>query len=113
MITYMVAFLCVLGLAVGQIFFKVSANSLSQSESFFELKTLASFIAAMFLYGLTSIAWVWVLQRIELGRVYPLMALAFIFVPFGSYIIFGEVLTLRYAIGIIMIVVGVIIATSA
>ena len=113
MIIYVVTFLCVLGLSIGQILFKISANSLSQSESLFDVKTLVSFLAAILLYGLTSVAWVWVLQKVELGRVYPLMALAFVFVPLGSYIIFGEAFTLKYSIGIIMIIIGVIIATSA
>ena len=73
---HVVTLLCVLGLAIGQILFKVSATSLSETGSFYATKTVVAFSAAIVLYAITTIAWVWVLQRVDLGRVYPLMALA-------------------------------------
>ena len=82
MIIYIVAILCVVGLAIGQILFKASAVAQVASGSLFAAKAVAPFFAAICLYGITSVAWVWALQKIELGRRYPLMALAFVFVPF-------------------------------
>jgi drug/metabolite transporter (DMT)-like permease len=61
----------------------------------------------MLLYGITSIAWVWVLQKTDLGRVYPLMAIAFILVPIGSYLIFGERFQSQYFVGVVLIIIGV------
>lgn len=113
MTTYVIAFLCVVGLAIGQILFKVSAVALSASGSIFTSKAIAPLFAAICLYGITSLAWVWVLQKIELGRVYPLMALAFVFVPFGSHFIFGERFQAQYLIGVGMIVAGIVIAVKA
>ena len=107
------AVLCVLGLAVGQILFKLSAISLAESGSFFDPKTAATLIAAMCLYGITSIAWVWMLQKIELGRVYPLMALAFVLVPLGSHFIFGEKFSPQYFVGVALIVSGIIVVAKA
>lgn len=49
--TYIVALLCVLGIAAGQILFKISANGLLQSGSFFSVKTLTALSAAIFLMG--------------------------------------------------------------
>ncbi len=113
MLVQLVALLCVLGLAVGQILFKVSATSLAQTGSFFAVKTAATLFSAMLLYGITSVAWVWVLQKVELGRVYPLMALAFVLVPLGSHLIFGEQFSPQYFIGVILIMVGIAVAVSA
>ena len=111
--TYVVAIFCVVGLAIGQILFKMSAAALAESASFFAIKPATTLFAAMCLYGITSVAWVWVLQKVELGRVYPLMALAFVLVPLGSHFVFGERFQLQYFIGVAMIMAGIIIAVKA
>lgn len=113
MITYVAAILCVLSLAIGQILFKISATALTESGSFFAPKTAITLLAAMCLYGVTSVAWVWVLQKVELGRVYPLMALAFVMVPIGSHLVFGEKFAPQYFIGVALIVLGIIVAAKA
>jgi len=113
MITYVVAILCVISLAVGQILFKISATALTESGSFFDFKTATTLFAAVCLYGTTSLAWVWVLQKVELGSVYPLMALAFVLVPLGSYFVFGECFQPKYFVGIAMIMAGIILAVRA
>lgn len=113
MLAQIVAVLCVVGLAVGQILFKVSATSLTQTGSFFAYKTASTLIAAMTLYAITSIAWVWVLQKVELGRVYPLMALAFVLVPIGSHFVFGERFQPQYFIGVALIMVGIVVAVRS
>ena len=110
MLVQIVAVLCVVGLAVGQILFKISAISLSQTGSFFAFKTAATLFSAMTLYAITSVAWVWVLQKVELGRIYPLMALAFVLVPLGSHIIFGERFQMQYFFGVALIMVGIVLA---
>ena len=108
-----VALLCVIAIAVGQVLFKVSATSLAQTGSFFAFKTAATLLAAMTLYAITSIAWVWVLQKVELGRIYPLMALAFILVPLGSYFVFGERFHLQYFVGVALIMIGIVLAVKS
>lgn len=113
MITYVVAVLCVIGLAIGQILFKTSSIALAQAGTFFNVKGMSALFAAMCLYGVTSIAWIWVLQRVELGKVYPLMALAFILVPIGSHFAFGERFQLQYFIGVVLIASGIVVAVRA
>lgn len=113
MITYAVAILCVFGLAIGQILFKISAISLDESKTIYAFKPIAILFVAFFLYGITSLAWVWVLQKIELGRIYPLMALAFALVPLGSYFILGERFQSQYFLGISIIIIGIIITVKA
>jgi drug/metabolite transporter (DMT)-like permease len=113
MLVQIVAFLCVVGIAVGQILFKLSANSLEKTGSFFAPKTALILFSAFALYGITTIAWVWVLQKVELGRVYPLMAMAFILVPLGSHFILGERFQSQYFMGVALIVIGIIVAVKA
>lgn len=112
MIIQAIALLCVFGMAVGQFLFKISANASSEAGSFFSFKAIAAFCAAACLYGLTSLAWVWVLQRTQLGKVYPLMALAFVLVPIGSYIFFGERFNVQYVFGVLFVVVGVLLTSA-
>lgn len=110
MITYVIAVLCVVGLAVGQILFKLGATALTESGTFFAVKPALTLCAALCLYGITTVIWVWVLQRVELGRIYPLMALAFVLVPLGSHFVFGERFQYQYFVGIILIIAGIVIA---
>ncbi|MGF6489437.1 4-amino-4-deoxy-L-arabinose-phospho-UDP flippase [Pseudomonas frederiksbergensis] len=111
--TYFIAFICVLGIAAGQILFKLSATSLQKSGNFFDPTTLLTLFSAFALYGITTIAWVWVLQKIELGKVYPLMALAFVLVPIGSHLFFGERFQPQYFLGVAIIITGIVFAVKA
>jgi drug/metabolite transporter (DMT)-like permease len=113
MITYVVAILCVVGLAIGQILFKLSATALVESGSIFALKPASTLLAAICLYGITSVAWVLVLQHVELGRVYPLMALAFVLVPIGSYVVFGERFSPQYFVGVVIIMAGIVVTIKS
>lgn len=113
MYIYVLAFACVLGIAAGQILFKLAANSMNQANSILDLSTLSILGSALALYGITTLGWVWVLQRIELGRVYPLMALAFILVPIASNSIFGEQFSVQYFIGVLLIGAGVILTVMS
>lgn len=113
MINYGIAILCVLGLSVGQLLFKLSANSMAQDGTMLSVNALLALGVAMFIYVATSLAWVWVLQRSELGRLYPLMALAFALVPLGSHYVFGERFHHQYFIGVAMIVLGIVVTTSS
>lgn len=111
--TYLVAVICVIGIAAGQILFKLSAASLQRSNSFFDPSTAITLLSAFALYGITTIAWVWVLQKADLGRVYPLMALAFVLVPLGSYLVFGERFSTLYFVGVTMIIVGIVVVVRS
>ncbi len=112
MINTVVALLCVAGIASGQILFKLCAEAL-RIQGMTAPRTMALFFAAMALYGVTTLAWIWVLQRADLGKTYPLMALAFVFVPLASYWLFGERFGTSYLVGISLIVAGIWLTTRA
>ena len=113
MFNLVVVVFCVIGLAVGQILFKASSTSLMLTGSYFAIRTAVPLFAAMCLYAIISIVWVWVLQRVDLGRVYPFMALAFILVPIGSYIVFGERFQPLYFVGVALIMLGIVISVNS
>ena len=106
----MLAILCVIGLALGQIFFKYSAKNLKLDEPYYGVSSLIYLFIAFALYGIVSILWVFILRKIELGKIYPIMALAFVFVPLGSYIAFSEIFNSRYWVGVCIIIVGIIVS---
>lgn len=111
--TYLSAFLCVVGIAGGQILFKLCAMALRHTGSFFAWETMATLGAAMAVYVITTIAWTWVLQKVDLGRIYPIMALAFVLVPVASHFIFGEQFKLQYFVGVALVMAGIIVAIRA
>lgn len=110
---YLIALLCVLGLAAGQILFKLAATSWHQAGTFLAADVLFYFFIALALYGVTTIGWVWVLQKIDLGKIYPLMALAFVLVPMASHLLLGERFQAQYFLGVALIVMGIVIAARA
>lgn len=110
---YFLTVVCVMGIAAGQVLFKLSANAMNRTGSFFAFETLAVFAATMVLYGITSVGWVLILRRAELGKVYPIMALAFVLVPLASRIFFGERFAPSYFIGTALIMVGIVVTVSA
>lgn len=110
---YFIALLCVVGIATGQILFKLSAASLHESGSWFDSKTMVTLFCAFALYGITTIAWIWVLQKVELGKAYPLMALAFVLVPLGSHFILGERFHTQYFVGVLFIMFGIVLAVKS
>lgn len=111
--TYFIALICVFGLAAGQILFKLSATSLHKAGTFFDMSAMVYFFIALALYGLTTLGWVWILQKVELGKIYPLMALAFVIVPMASHLLLGEKFQPQYFVGVALIIAGIVIAVRA
>lgn len=82
--------LCVLAISIGQILFKVAASSSEPAGLAFGFALNAMrnpyLLCGLALYGVTPIAWVWLLRSIPLNVAYPFMSLAFIFVPVLSHL---------------------------
>lgn len=98
-----------LGMAIGQVLFKFAADraKVNAAEGF--LTPLLSdwyFLAAVAVYGLLTILWVWVLTRIPLSRAYPFVVLAFVFTPVLASVLFGESLTGWYFLGLGLVLLG-------
>jgi drug/metabolite transporter (DMT)-like permease len=111
-IHYLLALGCVAGLSLGQILFKMAANALQQGGAPWQHPAASCLVLGFSLYGITSLAWVWILREVELSRIYPLMALAFVMVPIAAHFQFGETLDTRYFLGVALIVTGVCVIAS-
>ena len=97
-------------LAIGQMLFKLTAQRSPTIERFADLRHLFAdpmLWLALLLYGLATLLWVYLLQRIALVYAYPFAALAFVLVPFGAATFFGERLSVGIPIGAALIVAGI------
>lgn len=70
------------------------------------------FLIALALYGVATILWVLALRETPLSRAYVFVALAFALVPIGAAVFFHEVLGLRYVVGLLLIITGIVIIGS-
>lgn len=106
---------CVALLALGQVLFKVAA--LQWRVDGWSWTTLRNFmsmpmIAALVVYGVATIMWVFVLRFVSLVAAYPVFSLAFVITPLFAHFALGEPLPVRTVAGGVIIVLGVIVAVS-
>jgi drug/metabolite transporter (DMT)-like permease len=104
----------VVGLSLGQVLFKlgalrVNANAQAGIVAWVNLPI----IAALVLYAGCTVMWITALRSLPLRLAYPVAALGYLLVPMLGHFFLREPLTARTLIGGVVIVVGVMIATSA
>lgn len=97
-------------MAVGQILFKKVA--LSSSDGLIATLFNPWLIAALAFYAIATVLWVWILSTTPLSLAYPFAALGFVFVPLAAWWVFGESLSWSYAVGVALIVAGVIVTQA-
>jgi drug/metabolite transporter (DMT)-like permease len=98
---YMVLTACVLAISSGQLLFKVSASAISHA-SLRDIARLPSLPGTLMIHGMATAGWIWQLQRIELSRAYPFMALRFVLVPLLSAVVLKETVDTGYWAGTLM-----------
>lgn len=102
-----------LGIAAGQILFKMSGEKLARSDApIYHLAFYPVFILSLIIYGLATLVWIYALKSVPLLYAYSFMALSFVFVPILAYLFLGEAFTLRYFLGTLMIIAGLLIIQS-
>jgi drug/metabolite transporter (DMT)-like permease len=105
-----------LGMACGQVLFKIAADRASQDQNFghrlLDLVQNGYFCGALLLYAGFSIVWVWILTIIPLSRAYPFVALAFVLTIVLANVLFHEPLSWRLFGGVVMIICGLLLVTS-
>ncbi len=103
---------CVVIMTTGQILFKQVALNYNRIGTIADWGVLGILLLAAAMYAASTGLWVWALRTVELSKAYPYFALGFVLVPlFGAWM-FNEILTGRYAIGVALIVAGVILTSS-
>ena len=102
-------------LASGQVLFKLAARQAPVVHRFSDLcgLLLSRWLwLALLLYGLATVLWVLLLQRVPLSRAYPFAALGFVLVPAAGVLVFAERVSTAYIIGTAMIVGGIFITSG-
>jgi undecaprenyl phosphate-alpha-L-ara4N flippase subunit ArnE len=101
-------------IAMGQVLFKLSSRTVET----FSLAGLAGLlmnplmIAALAVYGLGTVIWIFVLKSVPLTIAYSFMGLTFCFVPLLASVFLGEALSWRLAVGGLLLISGMIVINS-
>lgn len=106
-----------IGMAGGQVLFKMAALRYATGdggtgERLLGLLQNVYFLSALVLYAAFAILWVWILSFTPLSRAYPFVALAFAVTPLLGGLIFGETISGRLLVGILLILGGLFLVTS-
>ncbi len=94
-------------LAAGQLLFK--QTGLELRGGVMRVLTAPAFYAALALYGVATLLWIWILSRVPLSRAYPYVALGVVLVPLASMMMFGEQVRPGFWLGVGLIVGGIVI----
>jgi drug/metabolite transporter (DMT)-like permease len=104
------------GMAGGQVLFKLVAMRFAGDAPLagrvLELLQNGIFLLAMVLYLALALLWVWILSFTPLSRAYPFVALAFAITPVLASLLFSEPMTVRLAMGIAVILCGLVLVTG-
>lgn len=105
--------LCVSLIALGQLLFKSAASQWKvEGWSWATVSGLLSptMLAALMIYGVATVMWVYVLRTVPLSVAYGFFALAFVIVPVLAHFALGERLSANVLMGGGLIVVGILVA---
>jgi drug/metabolite transporter (DMT)-like permease len=103
------------GMSAGQLLFKMAANAMAPQMSVPGLLALFCnpyFLSALVLYAGLALLWVWILSFTPLSRAYPFVALAFALTPLLAGSLFGETISLRLIIGLLLILGGLFFVSA-
>lgn len=105
----------------GHVLLKMGLNQLGQigfeqvgDPARLVLNTLSNplLIAALPLYGASFVAWTVVLSRMHLSVAYPALSLTYVVIPFVSWLLLNEPISLIHWIGILLVVAGVLLVLT-
>ncbi|MEP3048367.1 MAG: hypothetical protein ABJO09_09360 [Hyphomicrobiales bacterium] len=108
--TYILLFSFALFMALGQVLLKKGV--LASGDSLFPGIINIWMFFAIILYVGSTLLWVWLLKQVPLSLAYPFAGLAFVIVPIGSYFVFGELLSVRYLVGCVVIILGIALTAT-
>jgi undecaprenyl phosphate-alpha-L-ara4N flippase subunit ArnE len=101
-------------ISAGQILFKLTSARAGGADAAGLIAVLFDpyLIAALAIYGVGTIVWVYVLKSVPLTVAYPFMALTFCVVPLLAWCLLGEILSLRYLLGAVLIMAGLVVINA-
>ncbi len=99
-------------LAVGQLLFKHVGDALRDRpvvEAAYTMARQPALYAALAIYGVSTLLWIWILTRISLMQAYPWVAVGIIIVPILSHLIYNETAGPMYWVGALLCAIGVVL----
>ena len=101
-------------MVTGQILFKLGSRgkSIDGLSDIIRLFFSPIIFCALCLYAATTGLWLYILSKTPLSYAYPIQALAFPVVLLLSALLFHEQITLQKMMGVLLIVIGVFVATK-
>lgn len=99
-------------LAAGQLLFKqvgLSIRDQSLIDGVLSVLRQPTLYAALSLYGLATLLWIWILSRVPLSQAYPWVAAGVVIVPMLGWWVFGERVSFTFWVGVLFIVIGIIL----
>jgi drug/metabolite transporter (DMT)-like permease len=109
----LIIWVCVAVMTIGQLLFKQVAINYNKAGTLLDIGVIGLLFVAGSMYIVSSGLWVWALRSVEVSKAYPYFALGFVFVPLLGAWLFGESLTLRYGLGVMLIVIGVSLTSTS
>ena len=104
---YIMIGVCALSMCLGQVLLKVTSNALQAGGNYLDQSVFVPFAIAIIIYGVATLGWVWALKYVPISRAFPFVAISYIVIPLAGAFWFGEVLDLKYGVGITFIIAGV------
>nr|BCN22278.1 putative 4-amino-4-deoxy-L-arabinose-phosphoundecaprenol flippase subunit [Vibrio mimicus] len=118
---YLYIFGCIAFTVYGQLILKWRINSHSQipgdliGKAIYLVKVIFTDPFVFSGFGsafIASIFWMAAMTKFNISYAYPFMSLAFILVLVGSFVFFGEPLSLNKILGTIMVIFGLIVLSK-
>jgi undecaprenyl phosphate-alpha-L-ara4N flippase subunit ArnE len=102
------------GLSIGQVLFKLGAMRVNADAQGGVMAWLnVPIVIAIVVYAVCTLMWIGALRALPLRVAYPVVALSYLLVPLLGHLFLREPLTTRTVLGGVIIIVGVIIASSS
>ena len=102
--------LCAVGIACGQILMKSASIAWNEAGTWLNQSVLLWMVCAFSLYTVASLGWLAMLRLMPLSAAYPFLALTYLLVPVGGYLLFNERLGWTDGAASFLIMAGVCVA---
>jgi undecaprenyl phosphate-alpha-L-ara4N flippase subunit ArnE len=92
---------------------KIAAERANAAQALFAPNVLTILFVVLVLYGGATLVWISVLRHLPLSVAYVFMSLSFAIVPMLAVIFLHEPFTLRYVVGMVLIICGILVSLGA
>jgi drug/metabolite transporter (DMT)-like permease len=103
-------------IAIGQIMFKqvgITIRGLSIVDGLLLLLRQRELYAALAIYGVATLLWIWILSRVPLTQAYPWVAAGIVIVSLLGWLIFNETVGPLFWLGVALIIIGLMLTQYA